>query len=39
LGKPEGSAILVREMGVVAALPFLNQFRAGDGNYTSERGQ
>ena len=26
-------------MGVVAALRFLNQFRAGAGNYTSERGQ
>jgi hypothetical protein len=32
-------AILIREMGVVAALRFLNQFRAGTGNYTSERGQ
>jgi hypothetical protein len=35
----EAEAILIREMGVVAALRFLNQFRAGAGNYTSERGQ
>jgi hypothetical protein len=35
----EAEAILIREMGVAAALRFLNQFRAGAGNYTSERGQ
>ena len=34
-----GGANLIREMGVVAALRFLNPFRAGAGNYTSERGQ
>ena len=29
--------ILVREMGVVDTLRFLNQFSAGYGNYTEER--
>lgn len=31
--------ILVREMGVVDAHRFLNQFRVGAGDYTAERGQ
>ena len=35
----EAEAILIREMGVVKALRFLNQFRAGSGDYTKERGQ
>jgi hypothetical protein len=35
----EAEAILIREMGVVAALRFLNQFRAGSGNYTTDRTQ
>lgn len=29
--------ILVREMGVVDTIRFLNQFSAGFGNYTEER--
>ena len=29
--------ILVREMGVVDTLRFLNQFSVGNGNYTEER--
>lgn len=33
------TAILVRELGVVDALRFLNQVRGGSGNYTEERGQ
>lgn len=28
---------LVREVGVVDAIRFINQFRAGHGNYTAER--
>jgi len=28
---------LIRELGVVDTLRFLNQFRAGSGNYTTER--
>lgn len=35
----EAEAILIREMGVVKAMRFLNQFRAGTGDYTTERGQ
>lgn len=30
---------LVQELGVVDTLRFLNQFRAGDGDYTAERVQ
>lgn len=30
---------LVQELGVVDAMRFLNQFRAGNGNYTAERDQ
>ena len=30
---------LVQELGVVDTLRFLNQFRAGDGDYTAERDQ
>ena len=30
---------LVRELGVVDAMRFLHQFRAGSGNYTAERDQ
>lgn len=30
---------LVQELGVVDAMRFLNQFRAGSGNYTAEREQ
>ncbi len=30
---------LVQELGVVDAMRFLNQFRAGNGDYTSEREQ
>ena len=30
---------LVREVGVVNTLRFLNQFRAGSGDYTAERDQ
>lgn len=33
----QGTKILVREMGVVDALRFLNQFRPGSGDYTKER--
>jgi hypothetical protein len=33
----QGTAILIREMGIVDALRFLNQFRPGSGNYTKER--
>jgi hypothetical protein len=35
----EAKTILIREMGVVDALRFLSQFRAGSGDYTKERGQ
>ena len=35
----EAEAILIREMGVVTAMRFLSQFRAGSGDYTKERGQ
>lgn len=30
---------LVREVGIVNTLRFLNQFRAGSGDYTAEREQ
>lgn len=30
---------LIQELGVVDAIRFLNQFRAGSGNYTMEREQ
>jgi hypothetical protein len=30
---------LIREIGVVDTIRFLNQFRAGNGNYTEERKQ
>lgn len=30
---------LIQELGVVDALRFLNQFRAGSGDYTKEREQ
>ena len=33
----EATAILIREMGVVNALRFLNQVRPGSGDYTKER--
>jgi len=33
----EGRAALVRELGVVDALRFIQQFNAGTGNYTEER--
>jgi hypothetical protein len=33
-----GTEILIREMGVVDALRFLNQFHPGSGDYTKERG-
>ncbi len=35
----EAETILIREMGVVSAMRFLSQFRAGAGDYTKERGQ
>ncbi|MCI0456629.1 MAG: hypothetical protein L0Z62_06580 [Gemmataceae bacterium] len=35
----EATTILIREMGVVDALRFLSQFRAGSGDYTREREQ
>ena len=35
----QATAILIREMGVVDALRFLNQFRTGTGDYTKERGK
>jgi hypothetical protein len=35
----QATTILIREMGVVDALRFLNQYRAGSGDYTNERGQ
>ena len=30
---------LIRELGVVDTIRFLNQFRTGQGNYTAEREQ
>lgn len=30
---------LVQELGVIDAMRFLNQFRAGNGDYTAEREQ
>lgn len=35
----EATTILIREMGVVDALRFLNQIRPGSGDYTKARGQ
>ena len=35
----QGTEILIREMGIVDALRFLNQFRPGSGNYTKQRGR
>jgi hypothetical protein len=35
----QGTEMLIREMGVVDALRFLNQFRPGSGDYTKERGR
>ena len=35
----QATAILAREMGIVDALRFLNQFSSGSGDYTSERVQ
>ncbi len=35
----EAEAILIREMGVVKAMRFLSQLRAGSGDYTKERRQ
>jgi hypothetical protein len=32
-----GHAALVRELGVVDALRFLNQYTSGSGDYTTER--
>jgi hypothetical protein len=29
--------VLIKELGVVDTIRFLNQFRAGSGNYTAER--
>jgi hypothetical protein len=34
----QATTILVREIGVVDTLRFLNQFQAGKGDYTKERG-
>ena len=34
-----GTEVLIRELGVVDALRFLNHFRPGSGDYTKERGQ
>lgn len=33
----EGTAILLKELGVANTLRFLNQFSMGYGNYTEER--
>ena len=33
------TSVLIREMGVVDAIRFLNQLHAGAGDYTKERGQ
>jgi len=30
---------LIREVGIVDTIRFLNQFTAGSGDYTAERGQ
>jgi len=35
----QATEVLIREMGVVDAHRFLNQFRIGSGDYTAERGQ
>ena len=35
----EAEAILIREIGIVSAMRFLSQFRAGSGDYTKERRQ
>jgi hypothetical protein len=35
----QAANILIREMGVVDALRFLGQFRAGSGDYTKDRTQ
>jgi hypothetical protein len=35
----QATTILIREMGVVDALRFLSQFRAGAGDYTKDRAQ
>ena len=32
-----GTNALIKEIGVVDTIRFLNQFRAGSGNYTTER--
>lgn len=32
-----GTSALIKEIGVVDTIRFLNQFRAGSGNYTMER--
>ena len=34
-----GTHALIRELGIVDTIRFLNQFRAGHGNYTVEREQ
>lgn len=34
-----GTSALIKEIGVVDTIRFLNQFRAGSGNYTMEREQ
>ncbi len=31
--------VLIQELGVIDTMRFLNQFRAGDGDYTAEREQ
>lgn len=31
--------LLIKELGAVDAMRFLNQFRAGNGDYTAEREQ
>lgn len=33
------TSTLVREIGIVNTIRFLNQFRAGSGDYTAEREQ
>jgi hypothetical protein len=35
----QGTEVLIRELGVVDAFRFLNQFRPGSGDYTKERGR
>ena len=32
-----GTSALIKEIGVVDTIRFLNQFRAGSGNYTMDR--